>query len=435
MNPAKSITKLDATGADLLALAERLYPITRSITGPGVRETLRILQEYIPLEAVAVPSGTPVLDWTVPDEWTLREAYIETSTGERVVDVADSNLHVVNYSEPVDKTMTLAELKPHLYSLPEQLELIPYRTSYYNRTWGFCLQHERLESLKEDSYRVVIDSDLQPGVLNYGELFLAGESKEEVLFSTHICHPSLANDNLSGITVLTHLARHLMSLEKHRYSYRFIFIPGTIGAITWLAQNQENLNIKHGLVISGVGDAGELHYKVSRRRNAGIDRSVARVLSQLNQPHTLLPWHPYGYDERQFCSPGFNLPVGNLSRSPYGSYPEYHTSGDNLDFIKAEKLSETLEVCKALVTDLESLRYYRNLAPYGEPQLGRRGLYQAMGGQQNRQDLQLALLWVLNLSDGTHALKDIAQLAKLDIDLIEHAAQLLLEHDLLESSP
>ena len=267
-------------------------------------------------------------------------------------------------------------------------------------------------------------------MLNYGEFFLPGESDEEVLFSTHICHPSLANDNLSGIAVLTYLACYVSSL-KRRYSYRFIFIPGTIGAISWLAQ-QQRLNIKHGLVVSGVGDPGELHYKVSRQSDAGIDRAVARVLSQQNEPHTLLPWHPYGYDERQFCSPGFNLPVGNLSRSPYGMYPEYHTSGDNLDFISGEQLHKTLNICKAIVTELESLCYYRNLAPHGEPQLGRRGLYGALGGVQDRQDLQLAILWVLNMSDGTHALTDIAELAKLELTVIERAAELLTEHELLE---
>ena len=415
-----------------MGLARELYPICRSITGDGVRKTLTRLQALIGLEQKMIPSGTQVLDWTVPNEWNIRDACVKNAAGERVIDFQVSNLHVVNYSVPVQTKMSLAELRPHLHTLPEQPDLIPYRTSYYNETWGFCLSQRQLDALPEGEYDVVIDSTLAPGELTYGEYFIQGQSDAEVLFSTHICHPSLANDNLSGIAVLTFLAQALAKLETPRHSYRFLFIPGTIGAISWLAQNEAKVNrIKHGLVLSGVGDAGNLHYKVSRRGNAPIDRTMGRVLKRSGQPFETLPWHPYGYDERQFGSPGFDLPMGRLSRTPYAQYPEYHTSGDNLDFISAGALQETLNVCLSLVEALETRQTFLNTAPKGEPQLGRRGLYTAMGeiGQKN---LQLALLWLLNLSDGEHSLEDIADTSKLSLTLILQAKDLLLEHNLLK---
>src|SRR5262249_30152249 len=299
-------------GAAMMALIAELFPICRSITGNGVRRTLEILKRYISLKVVEIPSGTPVLDWIVPPEWNIRDAYIAREDGTRVIDFADNNLHVVQYSRPIDVLMRLGELLPHLHSLPDQPDWIPYRTSYYSETWGFCLAHRQLAALTDDFYRVVIDSDLAPGHLSYGELLIPGEIDDTVLFSCHICHPSLANDNLSGVAIAVMLALHLRSLRP-RYSYRFLFIPGTIGSLTWLACNEDKVSaIKHGLVLSCLGDAGGLTYKRSRRDHAAIDRIVTHVLHHNEAAHSVRPFVPYGYDERQYCSPGFDLPVGCL---------------------------------------------------------------------------------------------------------------------------
>jgi len=309
----------------MMALVEELFPICRSITGNGVRQTLAILRRHIDLEVHEVPSGTPVLDWTVPLEWNIRDAYIARPDGRHVVDFAANNLHIVQYSRPIDAVMPLAELRPHLHTLPDRPDWIPYRTSYYSENWGFCLAHNQLSGLADGLYRVVIDSDLAPGHLSYGELLIPGESDDTILFSCHICHPSLANDNVSGIAVATILARHVQTLRP-RHSYRFLFIPGTIGSLTWLAHNEDKLgHIVHGLVLSCLGDAGGITYKQSRRGNAAIDRIVAHVLRHDEAPHRITPFVPYGYDERQYCSPGFDLPVGCLMRTPNGEYAEYHS--------------------------------------------------------------------------------------------------------------
>ncbi|MDO7852488.1 DUF4910 domain-containing protein [Hymenobacter convexus] len=420
------------SGEDLHALVRQLYPICRSITGDGVRQTLAVLQEYLPgLEVHEVPTGTPVLDWQVPREWNIRDAWIKDRRGERVVDFRQHNLHVLGYSVPVRGTFTLAELKKHLYTLPEQPHLIPYRTAYYAETWGFCLAHAQLEALHEPEYEVCIDSTLAAGALTYGELLLPGDTDEEVLISSHICHPSLANDNLSGIAVATFLARHLLG-QPRRYSYRFVFAPGTIGAITWLSQNVGAVaRIRHGLVLSLLGETGAFTFKKSRRGTAEIDRTVALALREAAAPHRVVDFEPYGYDERQYCSPGFNLPVGCLSRTPYGQFPEYHTSADDLDFVRPEALLDSLHLTQAVMHMLEANHRYQNLSPYGEPELGRRGLYAAVSGRPNAARAQLALLWVLNLSDGQHSLLDIAERAGLPFALLQHAAELLLAHDLL----
>ena len=424
-------------GEAMMALARELYPVCRSVTGDGLRETLRLIGGRVPLTLHEVPSGTQVLDWTVPNEWNIRDAYVKNTRGERVIDFQEHNLHVLNYSAPVHARMSLESLKPHLHSLPEQPEWIPYRTSYYQETWGFCLSHQALSALEEGEYEVVIDSTLEPGHLSYGEVLLPGESEDEVLVSTHCCHPSLANDNLSGIAVTTFLARALSQLKDRRYSYRFLFIPGTIGAITWLGLNEARTDkIKHGWVISGVGDSGPLSYKRSRRGDAEVDRAAVQVLeeslvAEREHPH-IFDFSPYGYDERQYNSPGFDLPVGRLSRTPYGSYPEYHTSADNLSFISGAALAGALEVCLDLVKRLEQNRTYRNLFPKGEPQLGKRGLYSSLGGHQDAGDLRLALLWVLNLSDGEHTLLDIAERSGLPFRAVHEASGLLHEHGLLQ---
>jgi aminopeptidase-like protein len=417
-------------GAELHRFAAELYPICRSITGDGVRQTLAQIHRRVPLQISEVPTGTQVFDWTVPKEWNIRDAYIKDTSGRRVVDFQRSNLHVLNYSTPVRATMPLSELKQRLFTLPEHADWIPYRTSYYKEAWGFCLSHNQMLALADGDYEVCIDSILTDGHLTYAECYVPGHSADEVLISTHACHPSLANDNLSGLAVATALAEFL-SGQNLRYSYRFLFIPGTIGAITWLARNRENAaRIHHGLVLTGIGDAGGFHYKKSRRGNAKIDEAAAHVLRHHGESSEILEFSPYGYDERQYCSPGFNLPVGCLMRSVWGTFPEYHTSADNLDFIQPAKLAESLRVCTAIVDVLESNRRYRNLSPYCEPQLGKRNLYRSTGGEAIGVEMN-ARLWVLNLSDGDHSLLDIAERSGLRFSTICDAAELLRDNGLL----
>jgi aminopeptidase-like protein len=419
-------------GTQIHHLITQLFPICRSITGNGVRKTLKILSKHIPLEVREVPSGTRVFDWTVPKEWNIHNAYVRDSQGTKIVDFEKSNLHVLNYSVPVRTKLRLHELKQHLYSLPEHPEWIPYRTSYYKVNWGFCLSHNQLLALEDGEYEVMIDSSLEDGYLTYGEYFLKGQTEDEVLISTHICHPSLANDNLSGVGLSIFLAKHLSELPL-RYSYRFLFTPGTIGSITWLSRNEKQVtNIKHGLILACVGDPGRITYKRSRRGNAEIDRAVLQVLKDMSDPHETLDFSPYGYDERQFCSPGFNLPVGCFMRTPHGKFPEYHTSADNLDFVRPESLADSFVKCRAIIELLERNKTYLNLNPKCEPQLGKRGLYGQIGGQKDGKLQELALLWVLNFCDGKHSVLDIAERSNLKFAVIHSAAEALLEHGLLK---
>lgn len=421
-------------GQELHRFAQELYPICRSITGDGIRKTLSMIQARIPLKTHEVPSGTAVFDWNVPKEWNIRDAYIKVPGGKRVVDFQKCSLHVLNYSIPVHATMPLSELKAHLFTIPEHPDWIPYRTSYYKEDWGFCLSHNQMLELEDREYEVCIDSTLESGQLTYGECFLPGESTDEILFSCHACHPSLANDNLSGMTVATALAQFL-SERGHHYSYRFLFIPGTIGAITWLARNREAAaRIRHGLVLTCIGDSGGFHYKKSRRGDAEIDRAAAHILKHNSESAEILEFSPYGYDERQYCSPGFNLNVGCLMRSVWGSFPEYHTSADNLDFIKPKQLAGSLRVCAGIVDVLENNRRYLNLSPFCEPQLGRRGLYRPTGGHAPGAEIN-ARLWVLNLSDGEHTLLDIAERSGVPFSMINEAATLLSENGLLSVVP
>ncbi len=417
-------------GRQLHDFAAELYPICRSITGDGIRRTLAQLQTVIGLRTTEIPTGTPVFDWTIPKEWNIRDAYIKRPDGTRVVDFRKCNLHVVSYSTPVHSIMSLGELKEHLFSLPEHPDWIPYRTSYYQANWGFCVSHNQMLALKDAEYEVCIDTTLTDGHLTYGECYLPGRTPDEVMISCHACHPSLANDNLSGLTVAAFLAQFL-SGRNLRYSYRFLFIPGTIGAIAWLWRNRETVErVRHGLVLTCLGDAGGFHYKNSRRGNAEIDRAAAHVLRHESKSAEILEFSPYGYDERQYCSPGFNLPVGCLMRSVWGSFPEYHTSADNLDFIQPQHLAESLRTCIAILDVLESNRRYCNLAPYCEPQLGKRKLYRSTGGESVGADM-LARLWVLNLSDGAHSLLDIAERAATPFSAISDAAELLSQAGLL----
>jgi aminopeptidase-like protein len=415
----------------MIEFIKELFPICRSITGHGVRETLSLIGRNIPLQIHEVPSGTKVLDWEIPLEWNIRDAYIKDSSGKKIVDFRKLNLHVLNYSIPMKAKMSLADLKPHLFSIPDKPSLVPYRTSYYSENWGFCISHQQLTSLKDETYEVVIDTDLSAGSLTYGELYLKGDTEEEVLISTHICHPSLCNDNLSGIAVCTSLAKEMLNKHRH-YSYRFLFIPGTIGAITWLAGNESGVGrIKYGLVTSLLGIDSVFTYKRSRLGNARIDRIVEQVLSKWPVKTEIINFIPYGYDERQFCSPGFNLPVGNLTRVPFGEYPEYHTSADNMDLISEKALDDSLTVFQQIIRHIEADRRFVNQYPKGEPQLGKRGLYDNIGGRNDSKILQLAFLWVLNYSDGLNSLTDISFLSGLDLNIICEAAELLKQKGLI----
>ena len=436
MSLLKEIGQRDALelGQELYQFATELYPICRSITGDGVRQTLALIQKKVPLRISEVPTGTAVFDWSVPKEWNIRDAYIKAPGGKRVVDFQKCNLHVVSYSTPVHAVMPLRELKTHLYTIPDHPEWIPNRTSYYKEDWGFCLSHNQLMALEDAEYEVCIDSSLENGYLTYGECHLPGRSADEILISSHACHPALANDNVSALTVATFLAKLLASRDL-RYSYTFLFIPATIGAITWLARNPETVGrIRHGLVLTCLGDAGGFHYKKSRRGNAEIDRAAAHVLRHCGESSGILEFSPYGNDERQYCSPGFNLAVGCLARSVWETFPEYHTSADNLDFIRPLQLAGSLRVCAAILDVLENNRAYRNKIPYGEPQLGRRGLFRSMGGEAGGQasgEEMMARLWALNLSDGEHTLLDIAERSGIHFPMLSETADLLCQKGLL----
>lgn len=405
-------------------LMHKLYPLNRSLTGQGVRQTLSVIKDQLPLEIVEVSSGTPLYDWEVPLEWNFKQAFIEDSTGKRIIDAADHNLHLVGYSAPVDQAMSLAELKPHLHSLPEHPEWIPYRTSYYKRDWGFCLRHRQLLELAEGMYRVRIDSTLEHGSMTYGQCVLPGEEGKEVLISCHICHPSLANDNLSGMVVAVELGRFLQTITR-RYTWRILFVPATLGALAWMKAHEATLQrVSYGLVLACVGDEGPSTYKRSRRGNADIDRIMEQVLCESKQPYAIQDFSPLGYDQRQYCSPGFDLPVGSLMRTPNGCFAAYHTSADDLDFVKAWALADSLNKCIAAAQMIESNRTYLNICPKGEVRLGKRGLYEP-GPTMD------AMLWVLNLSDGKHDLLAIARRANMEYGLIALAAQRLVENELL----
>ncbi|PPC88445.1 MAG: peptidase M28 [Hyphomicrobium sp.] len=420
-----------SVGAEIYALARDIYPICRSITGDGVRQTLQVLKRHAPIKTHEIASGTSVFDWTVPREWIIREAYIAASDGTRVVDFRNHTLHVLNYSAPIRQHMTLAELKPHLHTLPDDPDLIPYRTSYYEERWGFCITQTQKDALPNDTYEVVVDSEFKNGALTWGEYLHQGKSDDEVLLTAHICHPSLANDNCSGLALLTRLCAALCR-RSTKLSYRFLFAPGTIGAISWLAQNEHRVDrVKHGLVLSCVGDGGGPIYKQSRRGDAIIDRAMAHVISHSGLPGRVVPFSPYGYDERQFGSPAFDMPVGLFQRSAFGTFREYHTSADNLDFIAPDHLAISYDIVSQAIDILEGNNVFINLNPKCEPQLGRRGLYGTIGGDKDAPKRSMAMLWVLNLSDGNHTLLDIAERADLPFSVIAQAGEKLLSAGLL----
>ena len=430
--PALPPAETSTLGDEIYRLVADIFPICRSVAGEGVRETLRRLQREIPLTIHEVPSGTAVFDWTIPKEWTIRDAYICNQSGERILDYKNCNLHVLNHSAPIRATLSLAELRSHILTLPDQPDRIPYRKSAYEDAWGFCMAHEQLVTLPDGLYEAVIDTSLTEGSLSYGEFYHSGASAEEVLLSAHVCHPSLANDNCSGLALLTLLAKSLAG-RKTRYSYRFLFAPGTIGALAWLSRNEAGTSrIRHGLVVSCVGDGGGPTYKRSRRGSAFIDRAASHVLRHATPSPIILDFSPYGYDERQFCSPGFDLPVGLFQRSLFGTFPEYHNSADNLDFVRPEHLASSYAMILAILEVIEQDFTPLSTMMKGERQLGRHGLYIGGDGSPTSQAANMAMLWVLNLADGRHTLLDMAERAKMPFAELLAVARRLQAHGLLE---
>lgn len=415
------------------ALARRLFPICRSITGDGTRATLAILgEQLVGLTVHEVPSGTRCFDWIIPDEWNIRDAYLVGPDGSRVIDFQDSNLHVVNYSLPVDIELTLDQLQPHLHSLPDQPSAIPYVTSYYTKRWGFCLPHAQRETLPPGTYRAVIDATLAPGSLSYAELLIPGETIDEIFFSTYVCHPSLANNELSGPVVTAQLAQWVASMPQRRFSYRFAFVPETIGAIAYLSRNLTDLrsNVVAGFVATCLGDERAFSFLPSRGGNTLADRAARHVLGHVAPDYKSYSFLQRGSDERQYCAPGVDLPVASVMRSKYGEYPEYHTSLDNLDLITPSGLAGGYMALRRCIEVIEADRVYRTTV-LGEPQLGRRGLYDSLGG---RSVSEAALLRgdLLAYADGTKSLLDLADILGQPAWSLVPFAEELVAHQLLE---
>lgn len=412
---------------------DRLFPICRSITGDGVRETLKILSEIIPLHIHETASGTTCFDWTIPDEWNIREAYIETLNGERLIDFKNNNLHVMNYSVPVNAVLSHSDLMKRIHSIPTQPEAIPYRTSYYSDNWGFSIKENQRHLFKHDSYKVVIDSTKAPGHLTYGDLVLKGESEEEILLSTYVCHPSMANNELSGPLVTAFLYKKIASLPRRRFTYRFVFAPETIGVIAYLSKYGEIMkkNIHAGYVLTCCGDKGNYTYKKSRRGNSISDRAALQMLTDLRKKVKVVDFFPSGSDERQYCSPGFNFPVGSIMRTMYGDFPQYHTSLDNRDLVSEESFQDSVETYYAVILALEANHTYVSNNPYCEPQLGKRGLYPTVGGGLGDEAVR-AIQYLMNYSDGENDLLEIANKSGLSMTEITVAAKHLIQGGLLK---
>jgi aminopeptidase-like protein len=419
-------------GAEMYILMEKLFPICRSITGNGVRETLDIIREYIPIKNTEIPTGTQVFDWVIPDEWNISDAYVKNSDGKKVIDFKENNLHIVGYSEPFEGKIKLEELEDHLYSLQDQPDLIPYVTSYYQRRWGFCISENQRQQLNKGVYDVKIDSTLEPGFLTFADLVIKGKSNKEILISTYICHPSLANNELSGPIVATFLAKYLLKKKNNYYTYRFIFAPETIGAIAYLSTHLDELkkNVIAGYVLTCIGDSGPFSYLQSRKEDTLIDRITKHVLKHSEKEYKLYEYLSRGSDERQYCSPGIDLPVGSLMRTKYGEYPEYHTSGDNMDIIDPEELEKSLDKLKLCVDVIENNRIYKTTV-LGEPQLGKRGLYPTISTKISTINVK-TMMNFLAYCDGQNDLLWIAE--KIDKPIMElfPIVKALFQNDLVE---
>jgi len=416
-------------------LATRLWPINRSITGNGVRQTLAILQEHLPdLTITEVPSGTQCFDWTVPPEWNVTEARLTDPDGAVVADIADHTLHLLGYSIPVNTHLTLEELQAHLYSLPDQPDAIPYMTSYYKERWGFCLTENARQALKPGLYHARIDSTLDPaGALSYGELLIPGDSEQEIFVSTYICHPSMANNELSGPVVATALAMWLSQLPRRRYTYRFVFIPETIGSIAYLSHTLQQLQerVVAGFNVTCIGDERGYSYLPSRRGDSLSDRVVAHVMHHVDPAHIRYPWEERGSDERQYCAPGIDLPITTVMRSKFGEYPEYHTSLDDLDLVTPAGLQGGLEVLQKCCDVLEADARYQ-VTVLGEPQLGKRGLYPNLSTKDTKRQVA-NMMNLISYSDGAHSVLDIAEKLEQPFWVLHPIAQVLHEHALLRS--
>ncbi len=421
-------------GQVMYDLAKQLFPICRSITGNGFRESLKILKEIVPdIQTHEVPSGTEVFDWTVPQEWNIYDAYIETLEGKRVIDFKECNLHILGYSTPIDKVIGREELLEHVYTQPEQPDWIPYVTSYYKERWGFCMSENQKQAMKDEQYHVVIKSTLAPGSLTYGDLVIPGETEEEILFSTYLCHPSMANNELSGPVVQTELIKYVKSLKNRRYSYRFVFIPETIGSITYCSRNLDVLkqNTRAGFVLSCVGD--DLDYSIIESRYADTlaDRVLKNVLKYHYPEYKIYSFLKRGSDEREYCAPGIDLPVCGVCRTKYGVYPEYHTSADNMDFISPEGLNGAYQLMVKVINALEYNYHYKVLCK-GEPQLGKRGLYPTIS-QKGSYDSVLAMKDLLAYSDGRNDLIGISEIINQPVDVLIPIINKMMDNNLLEA--
>lgn len=394
------------TGKLMHDLATRLFPICRSITGNGLRESLDILKEYLPdLRIHEIPTGTPCFDWEIPNEWNIRDAYIICPDGRKICNFRDSNLHVVGYSTPVRETVGLEELQEHLYSLPEDPDAIPYITSYYKERWGFCISHNERESLVPGDYQVHIDSQLAPGSLSYGELLIPGESDQEIFISTYLCHPSMANNELSGPVVATYLARWISSLERRKYSFRIVFIPETIGSIAYLSRHHEEMKRKvvAGFNLTCIGDERSYSYLPSRQEDTLADRAALHVLGHLHPGFATYSFLDRGSDERQYCSPGIDLPVCSLMRTKYACYPEYHTSRDDLRLVTPAGLAGGYEVARMAIQCLEE-NFIPQRLTLCEPQLGKRNLYPTISTKTSGATVRKMMNFIAYVDGKTDAL-------------------------------
>lgn len=416
-------------------LKDKLFPICRSITGNGLRESLKIINEIVPLKIIEVPTGTKVFDWEIPKEWNINDAYVKDKSGHKIIDFKKSNLHILNYSIPINMKIRKEELLKHIYTKPELPNAIPYRTSYYTERWGFCLEHNRLKELIDDEYEVFIDSELKEGSLSIGEGYIKGRKNKEILLSTYLCHPSMGNNELSGPIVQTLLYKWLLeNKEKLKYSYRFLYLPETIGSITYLNLNGEKLkeNVIAGYVLTCIGDRGHFTYKKSKLGNTLSDRAALNILKNSKQNFDLYDWFPAGSDERQYCSPNFNLPIGSLMRTMYAKYKEYHTSLDNLDFIPTQKIYESYKLLQEIILNIEINTLLKYLHINCEPKLDKRGIYPNLGGQTENDERVKKLLNLWAFSDGETDILEIANKLNIKAYNLKEEIEILIKSDLVK---